>query len=118
MQLVGWQHWAGTQSLSVVQRVVASSAVVMDGIVGSGSGVGIVSNVGIGSGVGRVCTVGSGSGVGGVIPPPGAVVVVHPATRTRRAITVRIHRERHIRGMSSRRTFREIIFFGWLVYAG
>jgi len=47
MQLVGWQHWAGTQSASVAQRRVSSGVAVGTGVVMDAAGVSFPVVVGV-----------------------------------------------------------------------
>jgi hypothetical protein len=61
VQLVGWQHWAGTQSLSVMQICAEAGAVV---------------------------TTGTGLGVGDTVTT-GGLPEVHPLTIIRQAVTIR-----------------------------
>ena len=66
MQLVGWQHWAGTHSESLVQRAGSP--------VGDGDGVSVRDGVAVG----------------------GVTVWVHPQKRTRVPIRHRMRRNRDV----------------------
>ena len=100
----------------VIDGIVGKgSGVGIDGIVGKDSGIGIDGIVGSGSGVGIAGAVGIGGGAGGVTPSPGAVVVVHPVARTMKTIAGRMDRQkRRARGMPSHIISRQIIFFNFI----